>query len=493
MASDHDDRSNTSLRTPLFRRPSNVSPSSSQFTSQLDSKHAYLSPEERRYHAEAAWSDASISPLSSNAVSPNVNYDRELPQLPPDALGEINTNRLASRDLPRTDDEVGFRHVPEYGPSSPSNFKSDMSSKSSAALRFASASTSAAVSAAGVGLKKLGKKASAARLRRANTSQGAAERDASYAAMRDAYSPHSATCETPSDDSWTRPGFTVASGSQHPRSHSRNPSNAEAALYAFVDHADPAIGLPYDVAHNVHVDIGPQGYTGLPASWASILLSEGMDNRDVHADPSAAARLIMDKTEFYVQRAVHSGGDADDTRRVLSQRLAQDPVLSAAVASNAHLWPAGARRGSDHSRASTSYSSVLEAGWDLSAPRKTPSSDEASSLPSKSPLLPDFAAEDYDDWATSLLSSIPSAANDKQSNPAKGSQKSTEPVSRRQDGLSAQQGEESSLNGLGIGMSAHDTPKYTVQRDRVPSHATPKASQRMRAAIGMDPGSDREA
>ncbi len=151
----------------------------------------------------------------------------------------------------------GRSTAPSWGPSpspkEPSAFKSALSSsKSSAALRFASASTSAAVSAAGQGLKKLSKKASAARLRRTNTShQQAAERDASYAALRGAHSPHSASSDIPPDLHVSTP----SSDTDHVRSHSRSPSNPESSPDTFIDHADPGISRPFDVLHNVHVDI----------------------------------------------------------------------------------------------------------------------------------------------------------------------------------------------------------------------------------------------
>lgn len=496
---EHGDHTSIPLvsRMAQYRRPSNASASPSFHASTSPrqyepraaqaSKHSYLSPEERRY-ADVAWSDTSASPQSSNAVSPSVNYDRELPDLPPDALSEIDDNQLISRDVPRTDEEVRSRHYSQCEPlaipnavgctssstTSASSGKPE-NSKQSAALRFASASTSAAVSA-GLSLKKLGKKASAARLRRPNTSHQAQERDATYAALR------STGLLVPATDD-------AALAAHGPDSLTGNAIDTALALptnaNTFVDSADPAISLPYDVSHNVHVDIGPHGYTGLPSSWAQVLLSEGMDHQDICEDPQAAARLVEERTEYFVQRAVESGGDAEDTRRILTQRLAADASLSAALASAAPSRPTRPRRDSVQSNASSSYSSVLEKGWDLSSPPKPQATHRASPLPAKSPLLPDFAAEDYDDWATSLISSIPSDATDGQ----KVSPRTADRASRRRSTSLSQPVRPNSLNGLGIGIAADATPRRTVQRERDlldASSATPKASYRLRTSIGLD-------
>ncbi len=482
-------------RVARFRRPSNASPL--PYSPQL-SKHTYLSPEDRRNGADAAWSDASISPYTSYPVSPAINYDRDLPQLPPDALADIDSNQLASRHLPRTDDEVRSRHFSQYGttigtiaPNSASEssaaFGRADNAKQSAAHRFASASTSAALSA-GLGLKKLGKKASAARLRLINTAQQAQEREASYAALRGVGSSHQTDNDTASSlrSSNSNPGT--------PSDYDQAESPCPYGVDTFVDSADPSISLPYDVAHNVHVDIGPQGYTGLPASWAQILLSEGMDEHDVRQDPEAAARLVEERTEYFVQRAVESGGDAENIRRILSQKLAADANLSTAIASTQATQPNRRRGDSVHSIASTSYSSVLDLGhaYDFSSLHETQPVPRVSPLPNKSPLLPDFAAEDYDDWATSLLSSIP---DDNLDQKAASQQKLAEPEakdSRRRSGSLSQMVSGSSLNGLGIGIASDATPRRAIQRDRdllVASNATPKASQRMRASIGLDPES----
>ncbi|KIS67147.1 uncharacterized protein UMAG_05014 [Mycosarcoma maydis] len=513
LSTDYQDSSSSSLvgRLVRYRRPSNASQQTSSlsstspyqhnsFSPQL-SKHAHLSPQETRYIFESASSEASASPRSSNAVSPYINYDRELPQLPPDAFVHLDTNQLASQHLARTDDEVRSRHLSQYESlhvlSSPTLVKPESTSKPSAAFRFATASTSAAVSAAGSGLRKLGKKASAARLRRPNTTaQQTAELDTSYAAIRSSCSPQSFASDAVSvDHIGSIPSSSTTYDSTHARQprQPRLPQSASSINGPFVDAADPQIGLPYHVSHNVHVDIGPHGYTGLPSSWAHVLLSEGMDSQDIYDHPHAAARLVQDKTEYYVQRAVDNGVDAGDARRILSQTLAQDQSLSAILASAAPSRSTRPNRDSVQSSASSSYSSVLEKGWDLGSPPKTDHPAKFSLLPTKSPLLPDFAAQDFDEWSTELLSSIPSTANDNKINSSQLSKQNTHKAARRRSKSLSQIPAHNPLSGLGLGIGiencAHATPKHNVQRTRdllSAADATPKASsQRMNASLGL--------
>ncbi|GAC92853.1 likely protein kinase [Pseudozyma hubeiensis SY62] len=508
LSRDHDDTASTSFvgRIARYRRPSTASPHPSSHPSSSPyqqesfsphlSKHNHLSPEETRYYADASWSKASASP------SPSINYDRDLPQLPPEALVDLDSNQLASRDWPRTDDEVRSRHLSQYEafetPVCSGQAKSEGTSKQSAALRFATASTSAAVSAAGSGLRKLGKKASAARLRRPNTTAqlAAAELDASYAAIRSASSPPSSAGDTDSLNRTAQSSFSTSDDSAHTRTLSSSQETSH-TIHTFVDSADPAIGLPYDVAHNVHVDVGPHGYTGLPSSWAQVLLSEGVTDQSMYEDPHAAARLVHEKTEYFVQRAVEQGTHPDHARRILSQRLAADPDLSAVLASAAAAPSVVGRprRDSIQSSASSSYSSVLEKGWDLASPTKPHTPSDLTLLPAKSPLLPDFAAEDFDEWSTSLLSSIPSNAHDAKARPSQNADQTTDKSSRRRSRSLSQLAGANNLNGLGIGIgsSAHATPKRDIQRAKDllgATDATPKASQRMHASLGLNAGLD---
>lgn len=186
---------------------------------------------------------------------------------------------------------------------------------------------------------------------------------------------------------------------------------------------DPHIGLPTDVKHNVHVDVGPHGYTGLPASWAQVLAQYGIDEDELRRNPSGAARLVKERTEYYIDREAERGQDREDTRKLLQSRLDDYEDLRDAVIATSSPRDSqdGATARSDTtpkrverrpSNASTSYSSVLDRGW------PSPTWSDAPSLPKSpfamsedaSPSLPQLRADD--DWASSLLNSIPSTEPD---------------------------------------------------------------------------------
>lgn len=197
---------------------------------------------------------------------------------------------------------------------------------------------------------------------------------------------------------------------------------------------DPRIGLPTDVRHNVHVDIGPQGYTGLPASWAQVLAQYGMDVNEVRKDPAGAIALIRQRTQYYVDKEAELGQDPENTKRLLESRLGQLEELQDARDAVRSVTPGPRasqhyRRSSDnatksdatlrrYSNASTTYSSVLNQGWPPS-----PSWSDAPSLPQIpsqhiSPSLPQVQGDDSDDdWGANLLKSLPkSHSEDKQLN-----------------------------------------------------------------------------
>lgn len=189
-------------------------------------------------------------------------------------------------------------------------------------------------------------------------------------------------------------------------------------------HPDPRIGLPTDVRHNVHVDVGPQGYTGLPASWAQVLAQYGMDANEVRKDPAGAIALIRQRTQYYVDKEAELGQDPESTKKLLESRLGQLEELQDARDAVRSVTPGPRashhdRRSSDNatksdatlrriSNASTTYSSVLNTGWPPS-----PSWSDAPSLPQIpsqhiSPSLPLVQADDSDDdWGASLLKSLP--------------------------------------------------------------------------------------
>ncbi|UZJ54167.1 hypothetical protein CBS101457_003487 [Exobasidium rhododendri] len=183
---------------------------------------------------------------------------------------------------------------------------------------------------------------------------------------------------------------------------------------------DPHIGLPTDVKHNVHVDVGPYGYTGLPVSWAQVLAQYGIDEEEIKRNPSGAALIVEERTNYYVDQEAERGHSREDTRRLLQSRLDDyEDLREAVLASNKHRFSQdNSTTRSDTtpklttrrpSITSTTYSQVLDREW------SSPTWSDAPSLPSShaplkgqdpSPILPQLRADE--DWATSLLNSIPS-------------------------------------------------------------------------------------
>ncbi|CEH19345.1 p21-activated protein kinase [Ceraceosorus bombacis] len=194
----------------------------------------------------------------------------------------------------------------------------------------------------------------------------------------------------------------------------------DASLPLFRD--DAGISLPTNVKHNVHVDVGPMGYTGLPASWADTLAQCGMDAEDVRADPKGAADLIRKHTAYYVQQEAQRGQAPETTRELLRSRLGDYEDLHSAIStpeteewdqSPADRQAAGSRTSNNDVRqsVSTTYSSVLNRGWATS-----PSWDDAPSMPSSpnnrieslrqsSPLLPEVGSDE--DWGANLIGALP--------------------------------------------------------------------------------------
>ncbi|KAI9245438.1 kinase-like domain-containing protein [Sporodiniella umbellata] len=52
------------------------------------------------------------------------------------------------------------------------------------------------------------------------------------------------------------------------------------------------IGKPYNVQHNVHVEVGKYGYKGLPEKWQHILLASGIPEEVVKNNPSTVERVL---------------------------------------------------------------------------------------------------------------------------------------------------------------------------------------------------------
>jgi hypothetical protein len=52
------------------------------------------------------------------------------------------------------------------------------------------------------------------------------------------------------------------------------------------------IGKPYNVQHNVHVQVGKYGFKGLPVKWQQILLASGVPEEVVKNNPDTVEKLM---------------------------------------------------------------------------------------------------------------------------------------------------------------------------------------------------------
>lgn len=274
-----------------------------------------------------------------------------------------------------------------------------------AAIKAASQSASA-----GAGLRKLGK-ASAARLRQAQQQRMERSRESpspglGFGALGSGLAKYGGRAARSAADLTS----TLSSASSP---HFDMPVWPPAGLSP-----DPRIGLPTDVKHNVHVDVGPMGYTGLPASWAQVLSSYGLDADAVRRDPATAANLVRERTRYYVEKEAEMGRDPETTRRELETRLGDYEDLQRAMlitpepddwrklatatltaTAPSHAASSSPRTAANNasypshgtattalqrqaSVASTSYSSVLYKAW------PSPSWSEAPSLPSSPSMMP---------------------------------------------------------------------------------------------------------
>lgn len=272
------------------------------------------------------------------------------------------------------------------------------------------AAVKAASQSAGAGLKKWGK-ASAAKLKQAQNARGLmGSRDGS-----------------PLVGSWNKShtnlrkydGRAAKSVADLPLTSS-DFSDAPPLPNIPTSSPDPRIGLPTDVRHNVHVDVGPQGYTGLPASWAQVLAQYGLDAEEVKKNPAEAVQLIRERTQYYVDKEAERGQDPERTRKLLESKLYdledfRDAVRSTSPTDRKSLdnttkSDATVKRDSN---ASTSYSSILHTGWPPS-----PTWSDAPAMPPPhhlSPSLPQFQSENEEDWGASLLKALPqSSSSDKE-------------------------------------------------------------------------------
>lgn len=56
--------------------------------------------------------------------------------------------------------------------------------------------------------------------------------------------------------------------------------------------APTLIGKPFNVQHNVHVQVGKYGFKGLPIKWQKILLASGVPEEVVNNNPATVEKLM---------------------------------------------------------------------------------------------------------------------------------------------------------------------------------------------------------
>lgn len=303
---------------------------------------------------------------------------------------------------------------------------------------------------AGAGLRKFGK-ASAAKMKQAqqmrgntkdaNPILGAWNRSTSnlrkYSGSRGA--------KSAADLSMTSPSFSDAPSMPSPTLPKTSP--------------DPRIGLPTDVRHNVHVDVGPQGYTGLPVSWAQVLAQFGLDAEEVKRNPAGAAELVRERTQYYVGKEAERGEDPENTRKLLESKLYDLEDLRDAVRSGVsehrkstdNVTRSDATTVRRHSDASTAYGGILNTGGPPS-----PTWSDAPALPSPpqqyfSPSLPQVSPQE-EDWGASLLQALPKSASNNSNRISKRATRTSASLNQKQDdaGLAPMvHGETGSVGGTG--------------------------------------------
>lgn len=287
------------------------------------------------------------------------------------------------------------------------------SNESASNWNYRRAAMKAASHTAGAGIVKFGK-ASAAKLKQTQQRQPPKSRDG-VSPLMGALGMNTGL--------WRQDARAARSAVDLPTSSQRDEYQPSAIPSVSHSNPDPHIGLPTDVKHNVHVDVGPSGYTGLPMSWAKVLAQNGINAEEVRRNPTGASNLVKAHTEYHMNEEAERGQDRDDTKRLLQSKLDDYTDLKDAVIATSNRRPsngtstlhsdttpkAAGRRGSG---ASTSYSSVLDTGWPSPTWSDTPSVPRSPFTLGNgpSPSLPQVQSDD-DDWASSLLSSIPASSS----------------------------------------------------------------------------------
>lgn len=73
------------------------------------------------------------------------------------------------------------------------------------------------------------------------------------------------------------------------------------------------VGKPYNIQHNVHVEVGQYGYKGLPEKWQKILLASGVPEDVVRNNPVTVERVMNQvRMPYSLQSNVVSQKDKDN-------------------------------------------------------------------------------------------------------------------------------------------------------------------------------------
>ncbi|KAG1011702.1 hypothetical protein G6F27_003511 [Rhizopus arrhizus] len=95
----------------------------------------------------------------------------------------------------------------------------------------------------------------------------------------------------------------------------KTPTSPHSLPKAFLCDSKPVmlVGKPYNIQHNVHVEVGQYGYKGLPEKWQKILLASGVPEDVVKNNPVTVERVMNQvRMPYSLQSNVVSQKDKDD-------------------------------------------------------------------------------------------------------------------------------------------------------------------------------------
>lgn len=221
---------------------------------------------------------------------------------------------------------------------------------------------------------------------------------------------------------------------------------------------DSRIGLPYHVQHNVHVDVGPDGYVGLPASWARHL-NESRDSANLHLAVQSRPfeEGVSPRTLQQDQPRFESEQDTVEDRPSFDSMTMEANGAERNLYRETSKWSVSTGRDDSSGRrtvrpsmvpsvASTSYSSVLQRGWDDWSDRGTP--------PPPVPPLPPIDHDKYQ-GATALSPASKNTEQPEGTVESKDSDKRRQQARRRSSTWSSEDHEDEARagdDGVGLGL-----------------------------------------